>query len=65
MAEIELSALNGQCLRLPHPLSHGKCGVTSRRVAKRIATRVAHQLTGGHFTTEDARIKLTRVYPKL
>ena len=62
IAEIELSALSGQCL--------------NRRIASltlmrsEIAAWEAQRNTRGapihwRFTTDDARIKLTRLYPKL
>lgn len=62
IAEIELSALNGQCLqrRLPN--------IESLR--REISAWLHHRNTRGapihwRFTTEDARIKLIRLYPKL
>jgi predicted AAA+ superfamily ATPase len=62
IAEIELSALNSQCL--------------NRRIASAEEMRrevAAWQTTRNnrsapinwHFTTSDARIKLTHIYPKL
>jgi len=62
IAEIELSALNGQCLRRRIP------SVTEMQ--REIAAWQADRNTRGapvnwRFTTEDARIKLTRLYPKL
>ena len=62
MAEIELSILARQCLdrRIPdHDL-------LVREVAAWEATRNTRQCTiTWRFTTEDARIKLTRLYPSL
>lgn len=62
IAEIELSALNGQCLsrRLPD------FGTMRREVS----AWLQHRNTRGapinwRFTTDDARIKLHRLYPKL
>jgi len=62
IAEIELSALNGQCLRRRIP--------SARQMRSEIA---AWQTDRNHrgapvnwrFTTKDARIKLSRLYPKL
>ena len=62
IAEIELSALNGQCLQRRIP---------SVEVMRReISAWQQHRNNRGapinwRFTTEDARIKLTRLYPKL
>ena len=62
IAEIELSALNGQCLsrRIPDL-------ATMRR---EVSAWQQHRNTRGapihwRFTTDDARIKLLRLYPKL
>lgn len=62
IAEIELSALNGQCLRRRIP-SHEK-------LRSEIAAWQSDRNTRGapvnwRFTAVDARIKLTRLYPKL
>ena len=62
IAEIELSALNGQCLRRRIP--------SATEMRRHIAAWQADRNTRGapvnwRFTTEDARIKLTRLYPKL
>jgi hypothetical protein len=62
IAEIELSALNTQCLRRRIPL------IETMRLE--IAAWQQHRNNRGapinwHFTTENARIKLTRLYPKL
>jgi len=62
IAEIELSALNGQCLQRRIP------DLESMR--RQTSAWQQHRNTRGapinwHFTTEDARIKLTRLYPKL
>ena len=62
IAEIELSALNGQCLRRRIPSLAIMRGEVSAWQAQR-NTRGAP--IHWHFTTEDARIKLTRLYPKL
>jgi len=61
IAEIELSALNVQCLRRRIP--------TIESMRREISTWQQHRNTRGapvnwRFTTEDARIKLTRLYPK-
>jgi hypothetical protein len=62
IAEIELSALNGQCLRRRIP--------SATEMRRHIAAWQADRNTRGapvnwRFTTEDARIILTRLYPKL
>lgn len=62
IAEIELSALAGQCL------NRRIADLTSLR--REVAAWQKHRNQRGapinwHFTTEDARIKLTRLYPKL
>ena len=62
IAEIELSALNGQCLRRRIP--------TIEAMRGEISAWQKHRNNRGapinwRFTTEDARIKLTRLYPKL
>jgi hypothetical protein len=62
IAEIELSALNGQCLRRRIP--------SSQEMRTEIAAWQSHRNHRGapvnwRFTTQDARIKLTRLYPKL
>jgi DDE superfamily endonuclease len=62
IAEIELSALNGQCLRRRIP--------SATEMRRHIAAWQPDRNTRGapvnwRFTTEDARIKLTRLYPKL
>ena len=62
MAEIELSALGRNCLdqRLPDKLS------VQTQVAGWEAERNAHRVTvEWRFTTPDARIKLTSLYPSL
>lgn len=62
IAEIELSALNGQCLRRR---------IASTEVMRNeiVAWLSARNQRGApvnwRFTTHDARIKLTRLYPKL
>ena len=60
MAELELSALQRQCLdrRL------GDRATVEREVAAWVAARNAADVTiDWRFTTEDARIKLRRLYP--
>jgi len=62
IAEIELSALNGQCLQRRIP--------TIQIMRREISAWQLHRNNRGapinwRFTTEDARIKLTRLYPKL
>ena len=62
IAEIELSALNGQCLRRRIP--------SSQEMRNEIAAWQSDRNHRGapvnwRFTTKDARIKLTRLYPKL
>ena len=62
IAEIELSALNGQCLR--------RRIATAERMRQEIAAWQSSRNNRGapvnwRFTTDDARIKLTRLYPKL
>jgi len=62
MAEIELSILARQCLNRRIP--------DQRSMKKEVAAWVAERNKNSagvdwHFTTEDARIKLKRLYPKL
>ena len=62
IAEIELSALNGQCLQRRIP--------TLEIMRHEISAWQKHRNNRGapinwRFTTEDARIKLIRLYPKL
>ena len=62
IAEIELSALSGQCLQRRIP--------TIAAMRREIAAWQQHRNNRGapinwRFTTEDARIKLRRLYPKL
>ena len=62
IAEIELSALSGQCLHRRIP------DIASMR--QEVAAWQRHRNQRGapinwHFTTDDARIKLSRLYPKL
>jgi hypothetical protein len=62
IAEIELSALNGQCLQRRIP--------TIKIMRREISAWQKHRNNRGapinwRFTTEDARIKLIRLYPKL
>ena len=62
VAEIELSALNSQCLnrRIPH------IDLMRKEVAAWELDRNNRAATiDWRFTTEDARIKLKRIYPKL
>jgi DDE superfamily endonuclease len=62
IAEIELSALTGQCLdrRIPdiETLRHETKPWEQRRNAR-------HKGVDWQFTTQDARIKLKRLYPQL
>jgi hypothetical protein len=62
IAEIELSALAGQCLnrRIPDTVS----------MRREVAARQGHRNQHGspfhwRFTTKDTRIQLSRLYPKL
>jgi hypothetical protein len=62
IAEIELSALNGQCLQRRIP------SIAAMR--REVSAWQQHRNNRGapinwRFTTEDARIKLLRLYPKL
>ena len=62
IAEIELSALNGQCLRRRIP--------SAQQMRTEIAAWQSDRNQRGapvnwRFTTKDARIKLSRLYPKL
>ena len=62
IAEIELSALSGQCLRRRIP--------STTEMRRQVAAWQADRNTRGapvnwRFTTVNARIKLTRLYPKL
>jgi len=62
VAEIELSALNGQCLNRRIP----DIDLMRREVAAWELDRNNRATTiDWRFTTEDARIKLKRIYPKL
>lgn len=62
IAEIELSALNSQCLRRRIPSSQ----VMRREIAAWQSDRNNRGApVNWRFTTKDARIKLTRLYPKL
>jgi hypothetical protein len=62
VAEIELSALNGQCLNRRIPT----IDLMRREVAAWDLDRNNRNATiDWRFTTEDARIKLKRLYPKL
>ena len=62
VAEIELSALNGQCLdrRIPNiELMRKEVAAWELNRNNRVAA------IDWRFTTEDARIKLKRIYPQL
>jgi len=62
IAEIELSALNAQCLRRRLP----SAGAMRREITAWQADRNNRGApVNWRFTTKDARIKLTRLYPKL
>ena len=62
MAEIELSALSRQCLNRRVP----DAGTLIAEVAAWQKDRNARQVAvDWHFTTDDARIKLKRLYPSL
>jgi DDE superfamily endonuclease len=60
MAEIELAALDAQCLdrRIPDPQA-----LASEVAAWERERNAAHITINWHFTAEDARIKLRRLYP--
>ncbi len=62
MAEIELSALNRQCLKRRIPDRETMRRVTAAWSARRNS---AGTTVDGRFTTADARIKLKRLYPKI
>ncbi len=60
MAEIELRVLNGQCL----DRRIGEVRIVEREVTAWVADRdAAHATVDWRFTTDDARIKLKRLYP--
>ena len=60
MAEIELRVLNGQCL----DRRIGDVRIVEREVTAWVAERdAAHATVDWRFTTDDARIKLKRLYP--
>jgi len=60
MAEIELRVLNGQCL----DRRIGEVRIVEREVTAWVAERdAAHATVDWRFTTDDARIKLKRLYP--
>lgn len=62
MAEIEFSALSRQCLNRRLADAHA----LTREVAAWVADRNAHGTTiEWRFTTDDARIKLKRLYPTI
>ena len=62
MAEIELSVLSRQCLdrRLPN-----KAFLTDEVAAWEAARNAAQVQVHWHFTTQDARIKLSKLYPTI
>ncbi|MGB8644745.1 MAG: transposase, partial [Anaerolineae bacterium] len=62
MAEIELSALGRMCLarRIPDPEK-----LTAETAAWEVERNAAHLTVDWRFTTDDARIKLKRLYPSL
>ena len=60
MAEIEFSALQGQCLNRRIADAEALQAETQAWVRERNSARVA---INWHFTTKDARIKLRRLYP--
>lgn len=62
MAEIEFSAMNRQCLNRRLPDTDAVRGETTAWAARRNAGGAPAQW---RFTTEDARIKLHGLYPKL
>jgi hypothetical protein len=62
IAEIELSALNGQCLNRRIP----SIEVMRKEVAAwELDRNNRNAIIDWHFTTENARIKLKRLYPEL
>lgn len=62
IAEIELSALNGQCLRRRIPSAEAmRREITAWQSDRNNRGAPVHW----RFTNQDARIKLTRLYPKL
>ena len=62
MAEIELSVLSQQCLNR----RIGDVDTLKREVAAWVTVRNAHATTvDWRFTTDDARTKLTRLYPQI
>jgi hypothetical protein len=61
IAEIEFSALNGQCL--DRRISHME-GVQAAIAAWEADRNARQSTTTWRFTAEDARIKLRRLYPK-
>ena len=62
IAEIELSALNGQCLHRRIPSSQA---MRSEIAAWQSDRNHRGAPVNWRFTTKDARIKLARLYPKL
>ena len=60
MAEIEIGALKRQCLdrRIPHAAT-----IRSEVAAWQDHRNTADRLINWQFTTDDARIKLRRLYP--
>lgn len=61
-AELELSVLSRQCLQ-ERPGSHGR--LAAALAAWQAARNAARSRVQWHFTTQDARIKLQHLYPKL
>ena len=62
MAETELSVLSGQCLdrRIP-----GKAMLTEEAAAWEAQRNKHHAKADWQFTTDDARVKLNRLYPSI
>ena len=62
MAEIELAALDAQCLdrRIGDPQT-----LTTETTAWERDRNAAHVTINWHFTAEDARIKLRHLYPAI
>ena len=62
MAETELSVLSGQCLdrRIP-----GKAMLTEEAAAWEAQRNKHHAKADWQFTTDDARVKLKRLYPSI
>jgi hypothetical protein len=61
MAEIELNVLTGQCLNHRiDSIEKVRAAVSARQIRDNLNARINWQ-----FTTDDARIKLRRLYPTL